>query len=157
MNSVERKFALLMLGCPEVPVQNSLAVYLSWRLRKKGMGVLIAANPSALKLLQLADPERHYTGRMVVLEKCIAEIAEKKQDFSPSFVFIHNDSGLAYLATLHSLSQGEIYAVIFGRHIEELVEEAEKMDGVTVLAARAVHNPMQLKTKIDRVMEKWDA
>ncbi len=51
--------ALLMMGCPEVPVQMAAAIYLSLRLEKAGADVTVAGTDAALKLLKMTDPEEH--------------------------------------------------------------------------------------------------
>jgi len=152
---VSNKTALLMLGCPELPVQTSLAIYLVNRLRGEGMETTIAGTPSALSLLRVSDPGKHYVQRMIDLDKCIEELAEKRQDFDLGFVFIHNDAGVSYLATLHSLSKALLIAIVFGRETDSLVEACSSM-GCGFLAAKAIHNPMPLKNKIDEVRE-WAA
>ena len=43
--------ALLVLGCPQVPVQTSIALYLINRLKKAGFVPVVAGNKSANTLL----------------------------------------------------------------------------------------------------------
>src|SRR5512143_2631929 len=83
--------ALIVLGCPEAPAQQALAFHVIHNLRKRGAEVLIAGNPSVLNLLKVSDPEKHYITNTMVLEKCIAEVVEKKPDCDLCVVFAHND------------------------------------------------------------------
>jgi len=142
--------ALLVLGCPEVPVQQALALHISCNLRKQGTAVHAAGNPAVLNLLKVSDPEKHYLPTMQVLEKCIEEIVEKKRDCELCIVFAHSDAGISYAATLrHLLPESRLVLVIFGKDPEPLAAIAgfpcEK------IIEKAVHNPMQLKKKINGV------
>jgi hypothetical protein len=142
--------ALLVLGCPQVPVQTGIALYLVNALRKKGVQPVIAGNQAARVLIEVSDPDRHYIGEVIDLDRCIRELAEKKRDFNLCFVFIHNDAGISYGATIQALSSGAIIAVVYGEHFQETADEigfpCEK------IAVKAVHNPMPLKKKIDEVL-----
>jgi len=62
--------ALLVLGCPEVPVQQALALHVACIFRKRGTAVHAAGNPAVLNLPKVSDPEKHYLPEMQVLEKC---------------------------------------------------------------------------------------
>ncbi len=154
MTGDEGKTALIMLGCPQVPVQTSAAIYLAYRLKRSGVRAVIAGTPSARKLVQLADPEGHYIGSVEDLDKCIAGMAEGKKTYHSSFVFIHNDAGVSYAATTAAISGGQVYPVIFGSEAEALAAAIEFP--CTKIVAPATHNPMPLKRKIDEVMG-WDA
>ncbi|MCQ8902666.1 MAG: DUF1890 domain-containing protein [Methanothrix sp.] len=143
--------ALLLMGCPEVPVQMSLVLYLSGTLRDKGVEVFIAGNPAALNLARVADRKRCYLGRMIEIDRAIADIVEGRRDFSMCFAFAHNDAGITYAATVRALlPESKLFMIIFGRNAEELAAvvdfDAEK------LVERAVHNPLGLKKKIDEVL-----
>jgi hypothetical protein len=146
--------ALLMLGCPQVPVQTSLALYLIHRLKRHGVVPVVAGTMAARKLLEIADPERHYLEEMVDLDAVIDQITGKERDFDACFVFVHNDSGIAYAGTMAYISQARLYALLFGEHAEDLVAEIEFP--CEVVAVKAVHNPMPLKRKLDEVVQ-WDA
>lgn len=142
--------ALLVMGCPEVPVQTSIVLYLSNKLQKAGIHVTIAGTDAALKLMKVSDPEGYYIKDTIDLDQCIADLAEKRYDFDLCFVFMHSDAGMTYGATLCAISKAKVYAVIFGKNAEALAEAidypAEK------IMAKAVHNPMPLKNKIDKVI-----
>ncbi len=145
--------ALLMMGCPELPVQTAAALYIANKLDREGFEVISAGNKAAISLLLNSDPEKHYIKKVMDLDRCIGALAEKKIDFDLCFVFIHSDSGISYLATINSISDAKTIAVIFGKDIEPLIEASR--DSV-IIAAKAVHNPTPLRAKIDEV-KSWAA
>jgi len=146
----EGKKALLVMGCPEVPVQMSMAIYLAQRLRKSGYDVTVAGTDAAVKLLKVADFDSYYVQKTVDLDQLIPEIVEKKIDFDLCFAFMHSDAGMTYGATFSAISKAKLYAVVFGKNAEELAKTidypAEK------IVAKATHNPTPLKNKIDKVI-----
>lgn len=149
-----QKTALLVLGCPQVPVQTSIALYLMSRLKKAGVTPVVAGNKAANTLLVVADTDRHYLGEVMDLDRAVALIADKKRDFDLCFVFIHNDAGVSYAATMGAISGAKLYALVYGEHYED---EVKKIDfPCTSIAAKAVHNPLPLKKAIDEV-KPWDA
>ena len=145
-----QKNALLVLGCPEVPVQQALALHIAWSLKKQGTSVHAAGNPAVLNLLKVSDPEKRYLPAMQVLENCIEEIVEKKRDCDLCIVFAHSDAGISYAATLrHLLPLSRLVVIIFGRDPEALAALAEFP--CEKIVEKAVHNPIQLKRKINGV------
>jgi hypothetical protein len=146
----EGKSALLVMGCPEVPVQMSMVIYLSHKLSKSGWDVTVAGTDAAVKLLKAADPESYYVKKTVDLDEMIADIVEKKVDFDICFAFMHSDAGMTYGATFSAISKARLFAVVFGKNAEALGESidypAEK------IVAKATHNPNPLKNKIDKVI-----
>ncbi|MCT8336810.1 DUF1890 domain-containing protein [Methanoculleus sp. Afa-1] len=154
MTEKNEQTALLLLGCPQVPVQTSMVLYLAHGLSERGIRPVIAGTTAARKLMEVADPGRHYLDEMNDLDATIDEITEKKRDFDLCFVFIHNDSGIAYAGTMAYISKAWVYALIFGEHAEELAEEIEFP--CEIVAAKATHNPMPLKRRLDEVMQ-WAA
>jgi hypothetical protein len=146
----EGKKALLVMGCPEVPVQMSIAIYLAQKLRKAGYDVTMAGTDAAVKLLKVADFDSYYVQKTVDLDQLIPEIVEKKIDFDLCFAFMHSDAGMTYGATFSAISKAKLYAVVFGKNAEELAKTidypAEK------IVAKATHNPSPLKNKIDKVI-----
>ncbi|MEG3056479.1 MAG: DUF1890 domain-containing protein [Methanoculleus sp.] len=151
---MSERTALLLLGCPQVPVQTSMALYLVHMLRQQGIRSVVAGTPAARRLLEVADPGRHYLGEVVGLDGVIDEITGKVRDFDLCFVFIHNDSGIAYAGTMAYISRARLYALLYGEAAEDLVDEIEFP--CEVVAARAVHSPMPLKRRLDEVMQ-WAA
>lgn len=149
-----QKTALLVLGCPQVPVQTSIALYLMNRLKKAGVTPVVAGNKAANTLLVVADTDRHYLGEVMDLDRAVALIADKKRDFDLCFVFIHNDAGVSYAATMGAISRAKLYALVYGEHYEDQVKKIDFP--CTSIAAKAVHNPLPLKKAIDEV-KPWDA
>jgi len=145
----EGKKALLVMGCPEVPVQMSMVIYLTHKLKKSGWDVTVAGTDAAVKLLKVADPESYYVQKTVDLDELIGDVVEKKVDFDICFAFMHSDAGMIYGATFSAISKARLYAVVFGKNAEALGESidypAEK------IVAKATHNPNPLKNKIDKV------
>ena len=113
---------LLMMGCPEIPIQTSIALYLSHKLTNLGFDVTVAGTDAVIKLLKVSDPDSHYVKKMVDLDKTLEDIIEKRTDFDICFAFMHNDSGMTYAATMSGISQAKLYSIIFGRNAEALAE-----------------------------------
>lgn len=65
---------LLMMGCPEVPVQMSIVLYLSNKLKKSGLDVTVTGTDTALKLLKVSDIERCYIDKTMDIDQCIVDI-----------------------------------------------------------------------------------
>jgi len=128
-----------------------MAFYLVHNLAQRGIRPVIAGTPAARKLMEVADPGRHYLEEMTDIDAAIDEITEKRRDFDLCFVFIHNDSGVAYAGTMAYISEARVYALIFGEHAEDLAGEIEFP--CEVVAAKATHNPMPLKRRLDEVMQ----
>ena len=63
--------------------------------------------------------------------------------------FAHNDAGISYAATVRHVSPSRLYLIIFGKEAEALAGLAEFE--CEKIVERAVHNPIQLKKKIDGV------
>ncbi|HII77018.1 MAG TPA: DUF1890 domain-containing protein [Methanolinea sp.] len=146
----EKKDALLVLGCPQVPVQSPVALYLMQRLRMLGISPVVAGNQAARMQVEVSDPLHHYSGEMVDLDTCIADLAEGRRSYSYYMIFVHNDAGVSYAATVQAITGKKVVAILYGEHFREVGETigfpCEKV------AAKAVHNPMPLKKKIDEVL-----
>jgi threonyl-tRNA synthetase len=154
-NTAKPAQAVLLLGCPEVPVQMAIALYMAHRLKSQGTKILAAGNPAVLNLLKVSDPEKHYLPAMMVLEKFIEEIVEKKWGCDLCVVFAHNDAGVQYAGTMrHLLPETRLVVILFGKTPEEL-EKTVTFPCETIVD-KAVHNPMQLKKKINEVFG-WPA
>lgn len=150
MTDLEQNKALIVLGCPEVPVQNSLAIYAAYQLKKAGYNVLIAGNPAVMKLLMTADPERHYIPVMTTLEKLIEDISAGDTGYDLCLSFAHSDAGIAYAATIHYLlPKTRFVTIVFGRQAEEIANLIDY--GGEQIVEIAVHDPMQLKKKMNEV------
>lgn len=146
--------ALLVLGCPQVPIQTTAVLYIAGRLKKAGIGTVIAGTPAARLLIKYGDIDGHYIDEIKDLDTVIDQVAEKKESYPTCFVFIHNDAGVSYAATMNSLLDGVVYPVVFGSDAEKMSDmidfECEKITAV------AAHNPKPLISAINRVL-KWDA
>lgn len=143
---------LLMMGCPEVPIQTSIALYLSHKLTNLGLDVTVAGTDAATKLLKVSDSDGYYAKKLVDLDKTLEDIIEKRTDFDICFAFMHNDAGMTYAATMSAISQARLYSIVFGIHAETLTETIEF--DCEKIVAKAVHNPVQLQNKLDKVMEE---
>ncbi|MCL7415458.1 MAG: DUF1890 domain-containing protein [ANME-2 cluster archaeon] len=148
--------AILLLGCPEVPVQTSLAIYLTDLLEKRGAQVVIAGNNAALELVRTSDPAGHYIRDTADLDGTIGALAQKHDDADVCYVFIHNDAGVSYLATASALVSGESVGIIFGKDAQALAQECDDL-GLKHIWAKAVHNPRPLKSKVRSEVERWAA
>lgn len=155
MTDIEDKKALIVLGCPEVPVQNALAVYTAYQLKTSGYSLLIAGNPAVMKLLMTSDPQRHYIGKMTTLEKAVEEITSGNDKYDLCIAFAHSDAGISYAATMkYLLPSARFITIVFGREAESISHLIE-YDGEQIVEI-AVHNPMQLRKKMSEVLG-WDA
>jgi hypothetical protein len=146
----EPRKALILLGCPQVPVQTGSALYLASKLRKLGVIPVISGNRAARTNVEVSDPDRHYIGEVIDIDRCIAELADKKRDFRYCFAFIHNDAGVSYAATVKALSRAAMIVIIFGEHYQEIAALIEFP--AEIIAVNAVHNPMPIKAKFDEVL-----
>jgi len=142
---------LLMMGCPEIPIQTSIALYLSHKLTNLGFDVTVAGTEAATRLLKVSDSEGYYAKKLVNLDKTMEDIIEKRTDFDICFAFMHNDAGMTYAATMSALSQAKLYSIVFGRHADELAETIE-FDSEKIVS-KDVHNPLRLKNRLDKVVE----
>lgn len=144
------RVALLVMGCPKVPVQTSLVLYIANRMKKAGIHTVIAGTPSARQLIRVADPDGHYIMEMKDLDATIGNLADGEMTVTESYVFVHNDAGISYAATMQSLTKKPVTAIVFGEEAEQIAHEITFP--CTVIAEPAVHNPMPLKRKIDEVV-----
>lgn len=149
--TLKNKTALIMLGCPQIPIQTSAAVYLSYALRKAGLEPAIAGTRAARALLEVADPEGTYLGELIDLDRCIEALAQGQRAFDLAFVFVHNDAGVAYSATLAALPAGKVFSILFGESTGEL---ADSMEGLSceLIIAPGSHNPLPLRRKLNEVL-----
>nr|QNO47434.1 hypothetical protein IILFPGFB_00006 [Methanosarcinales archaeon ANME-2c ERB4] len=145
--------ALIVLGCPESSVQTAITLYLANKLKKEKIRVVVAGTRSAVNLIKVSDFERNYVDETVDLDRCIEDLAEKRIDFDLCFVFVHKDAGISYLATMRSISDAQLFAIVSGgdaEAFESMIDfECEKV------VAKTSHNPIPLKKRIDQVIT-WD-
>ena len=139
------------MGCPEVPIQTSIALYLSHKLTNLGFDVTVAGTGAATQLLKVSDSDGYYAKKLVNLDNTLEDVIEKRMDFDICFAFMHNDAGMTYAATMSAISQAKLYSIVFGRNAEALAETIE-FDCEKIVAVD-VHNPIRLKNKLDKVVE----
>lgn len=143
---------LLLLGCPQIPVQSPLVLYVADLLKDLGKIPVVAANPSARQLIVASDPKKHYVAEYRDVDRTIADLADGNVRYPLIISFIHNDAGLTYTATAAALApESLLVTVLFGEHAYDLAGEiafpAEK------IVAPVTHNTRPLLAKIDEVME----
>ena len=148
--------ALILLGCPQVPIQTSIALWLCAALGRRGIPCLVGGTPAARSLLEVADPDHHYLTDVGDLDTIIEGMAEKKRDVDVVFVLIHNPAAVAYAATMAEISAGITYGLVFGDAAEERAQEMEGL-GCRVIAVKGSHNPLPLKRRVQEVLSSWDA
>lgn len=151
--TLHERTALLVMGCPKVPVQTSLVLYLAGRMKRSGVNTIIAGTPSARQLIRVADVDGHYIHEMKDLDQVIGKLADGEITVSESYVFVHNDAGVSYAATVRSITGAPTTAIIFGEEAGQVAEEITFP--CTIIAEPATHNPMPLKKKIDEAAP-WD-
>jgi hypothetical protein len=150
MDNSENSGPLLILGCPEVPVQQALALYCAHQFGEHGGELRIAGNKAVLQLIRISDLKRVYAQKMMDLDRCIEELATKKLDPSLCIVFAHSDAGISYATTVRYLTAGRLIVVVFGRDAESLGAELDIP--CEKIVEKAVHNPGQLRKRLDEVM-----
>jgi hypothetical protein len=149
------KKALLVLGCPEVPIQMALALYVGHNLNQSGYIVLTAGNPSVMKLIKTSDPDSHYLKKLTTLENCIEGITERNDQYDLCICFAHNDAGISYASTMrYLLPDIRFITLVFGKDAEELATRIEYQG--QIITEKAVHNPIPIRRKLQEVM-KWGA
>ena len=149
-----QRVAVLVMGCPKVPVQTSLVLYLAHRMKKAGVRTIIAGTPSARQLIRVADPDGHYTMEMKDLDATITSLSQGELTITDSYIFVHNDAGVSYAATIQFLTENPVTAIIFGEEAEQI--SLEITFPCKIIAEPATHNPMSLKKKIEEAAP-WDA
>ncbi len=150
MNENDHTRPLLILGCPEVPVQQALALYCAYRFGEQGKELRIAGNTAVLQLLRVSDPGKMYAKKMMDLDRCIEDLSGKKLEPSVCLVFAHSDAGITYATTIRYLTEGRLISVIFGKMAEDLGAQLDIP--CEKIVEKAVHNPGQLRRKLDEVM-----
>ncbi|OPX73158.1 MAG: hypothetical protein A4E39_01216 [Methanoregulaceae archaeon PtaB.Bin152] len=150
MSREEKTGPLLVLGCPEVPVQQALALYCANRFGEHGDELCIAGNKAVLQLIRISDLKKVYATKMMDLDRCIEDLATRKIEPSVCIVFAHSDAGITYATTIRYLVEGRLIAVVFGREAEALGAQLDIP--CEKIVEKAVHNPGQLRKKLDEVM-----
>lgn len=150
MEEKERTGPLLILGCPEVPIQQALALYCAHRFGQHGQDLLIAGNKAVLQLLRISDLRKTYARKMMDLDRCMEELSNGNLEPSVCIVFVHNDAGITYATTVRYLTKGRLIVIIFGREAESL--GTQLLIPCEKIIEKAVHNPGKIRKKLEEVM-----
>jgi len=149
------KKALILLGCPEAPSQTPMAVYSVYRLTSLGYDVTVASTPSAMKLLEISDPEEYYIKNKIDIESCLENLEEGSYDLLIGFV--HKDAAVSYFVTFYHILNTTSLAVVFEKDhdlLASFVESISESTDANIVSARAYHNPTPLRVKFDRAIKK---
>ncbi len=119
------KKALILLGCPEAPSQTPMAVYSVYKLTSLGYDVTVASTPSALKLLEVSDPENFYVKNKIDIESCLENLEEKSFDLFVGFV--HKDAAVSYFVTFYHILNTKSIALVFEKDSELLESYVESL------------------------------
>ncbi|AEG17487.1 DUF1890 domain-containing protein [Methanobacterium paludis] len=151
------KKALILLGCPEAPSQTPMAVYATYKLTKMGYDVTVASTPSAMKLIEVSDPETFYIKSKIDIESCLENLESGAFDLLVGFV--HKDAAVSYFVTFYHILNTTSIALVFEKD-PDLLEKFEKMvkenTDAEIVAVRAYHNPTPMKVKFDRAIKKLE-
>lgn len=146
---------LLLLGCPQIPVQSPIVLYVADLLKDLGKTPVVAANPSAKQLIAASDPKKHYVKEYRDVDRTIRDLADGTAAYPLIISFIHNDAGLTYTATAAALApQSLLVTILFGEHAYDIAGEIEFP--TEKIVAPVTHNTRPLLVKIDEVLE-WAA
>ncbi|MBM4240222.1 MAG: DUF1890 domain-containing protein [Euryarchaeota archaeon] len=151
------KKALILLGCPESPSQTPMAVYVTYKLKNMGYDVTIASTPSAMKLLEVSDPEQFYITQKTDIESCLENLDQGAYDLLVGFV--HRDAAVSYFVTFYYILNTSSIAIVFERDAEELerfINDIENNTNATIISARAYHNPTPLRVKFDKTIKTME-
>jgi hypothetical protein len=151
------KKALILLGCPEAPSQTPMAVYAVYQLTKMGYEVIVASTPSAMKLLEVSDPEEFYVKNKIDIESCLENLEEGSYDLLIGFV--HKDAAVSYFVTFYHILNTTSLAVVFEKDpdlLENYVETIQESTNANLVSARAYHNPTPLRVKFDRAIKSLE-
>jgi len=149
------KKALILLGCPEAPSQTPMAVYATYKLTEMGYDVHVASTPSAMRLLEVSDPEGYYVKNKVDIESCLENLEEGSFDLLLGFV--HKDAAVSYFVTFYHILNTNSLAVVFekdGELLDKFIKDVQESTDATIISARAYHNPTPLRVKFDRAVSK---
>jgi hypothetical protein len=151
------KKALILLGCPESPSQTPMAIYVTYKLKKMGYEVTTASTPSAMKLLEVGDPEGLYIENKIDIDSCLDKLDNGTFDLLVGF--IHKDAAVSYFVTFNSILNTTSMAIIFEKDADKLFEFEKMVSETTdakIVSARAYHNPTPLRVKFDKMIKKLE-
>ena len=133
--------ALLLLGCPEVPVQMGIALYLAGRLEKDGIRVTVAGNPSVIQLARVSDPDQHYVKRVMNLEKAMADLIEGR---------IHPDITVTFRGGKGQIFVQKIVATVVRSDGQVITKELDRPENGQISVGEFM--TFQGTTGVDRVI-----
>ncbi len=151
------KKALILLGCPESPAQTPMALYASHRLKNVGYDVTVVSNPSAMRLLDVSDPEERYVQKKIDIESCIENL--KEGDFDLLLGFVHKDAAVAYFVTFYHMLNTKSIALIFEKDselLEDFENQVKENTEAQIVSARAYHNPTPIRVKLDKAINQLE-
>ncbi len=151
------KKALILLGCPEAPSQTPMAVYSAYQLTNKGYDVTVASTPSAMKLLEVSDPEENYVKNKIDIESCLENLEDESYDLLVGFV--HKDAAVSYFVTFYHMLNTKSIAVVFEKDpelLEQFIESVAESTDATIVSARAYHNPTPIRVKFDLAIKELE-
>jgi hypothetical protein len=151
------KKALILLGCPESPAQTPMALYASHRLTNAGYDVTVVSNPSAMRLLDVSDPEERYIQKKTDIESCLENL--KEGDFDLLLGFVHKDAAVAYFVTFYHILNTKSMALIFEKDshlLEDFENQVKENTEAQIVSARAYHNPTPIRVKLDKAINQLE-
>lgn len=151
------KKALILLGCPEAPSQTPMSVYAVYKLTGMGYEVTVASTPSAMKLLEVTDPEEFYVKNKIDIESCLENLGEG--DYDLLIGFVHKDAAVSYFVTFYHILNTKSLAVVFEKDpelLESYVQTIQESTDANLVSARAYHNPTPLRVKFDRAIKSLE-
>lgn len=144
--------ALILIGCPQIPVQSPLVLYIADFLHDAQLTPVVASNPSAKQLVRTSDPKGHYVSVYRDLEKTVADISSGTVSYPLIISLVHNDAGLTYTSTVAALApSATIVTLFFGEHAYDLADEAAYP--TEKITAPLTHNVKGLIPHLEEVLE----
>ncbi len=145
---------LVLIGCPEPPILIPTAIYLVSQMKKKGYKILISANFSAIKLLDIADYDKYYLSDVGVIDIDKGLKIIKEFNIEKIISFVNKDSEVSYTITYKEILNVPTYSIVFGKSInQDFIKTLEERD-IKVYSARAYHNPIPVVNIIDKLVEE---
>jgi len=144
---------MIILGCPEPPVLIPSFMFLLNMLKNKGHEIIVSANPAALKLIESADPEKHYLKGIGF--QPIDEGFKIKAEVDHIFGFAHNDAAVNYIITYKMTHNVDTSAIVFGKEFKDELVQLLTENGVNAQMARAFHNPTPLNVKLKKMFSEF--
>lgn len=151
------KKALILLGCPESPAQTPMSIYTAHKLSNMDYEVTIASTPSAMRLLDISDPEQYYVQNKVDIESCLEQLEPESYDLLVGFV--HTDAAVSYFVTFYHILNIKALALVFQRDadlLEKFVQLVKENTDALVVSVRAYHNPTPLRVKFDQAIKNLE-